>query len=172
MSFAICKEHTTTKRYCGEVSWGWYNLKAVEWKRKMGVQVFVEDENKGGVMRYKNCEGPKVPELYLLNRSVRSDEDTLGEDNKKSPDRLIQVPNKLWVGLYGWCDADTLHFAITGEHLDPETVCWFPEDRLPDGWVADGFWDGRVRLDWNRRGGCDPYYGARSAKKVPLKPQT
>jgi len=28
MSFAICKEHTTTKRYCGEVSWGWYhNLK-------------------------------------------------------------------------------------------------------------------------------------------------
>ncbi len=26
MSFAICKEHTTTKRYCGEVSWGWYYI--------------------------------------------------------------------------------------------------------------------------------------------------
>lgn len=146
------------------------NLQAVEWKRRMGVQVFVEDEAKGGVMRYRNSRGPKKPELYLINRSVTSDAGTLG-DNAKSPDGLLTVPNNLWLELYGWCDADTLHFAIATEHLDPKTWCWFPNDRLPDGdEVARGSSNGGgVGLRWNYRSSCNPDCGARSAKQVPLR---
>lgn len=143
------------------------NRMAVDWKKKLGVDVYEEVD----VMKYKNSKGPKESELYLINRSVRPDEDTLGE-NAKSPDGLIQVPNKLWIGLYGWCDADSLYFAITGEHLDPETWTWFPEDRLSDGRVACGHWDPgsrEVRFLWSHRGLCHPHDGARSARKVPLK---
>jgi len=146
------------------------NQTAVEWKRRMGVTVFVEGEDKGGVMRYKHSKGLFVPELYLLNRSVRPDEDTIGNKNAKSPDGLIQVPNKLLIGLFGWCDADSLHFAVTGKHLDPDTVCWFPHDRFPGGKVARGYWFGRkVNLYWYYADFCLLCCGARSAKKVPLK---
>ena len=142
------------------------NRKAVDWKKKMGETEPYEEVD---VMGYKNSGGPNEPELYLLNRSVRPDEDTLGK-HAKSPDALIQVPNKLWIGLYGWCDADTLHAAIAGKHLDPETWCWFPKDRLPDGKVAHGHSSsGPARLLWDYRGYCTPLGGARSAKKVPLK---
>lgn len=144
------------------------NRMAVEWKRQMGEEVFEEAD----VVEYKNSEGPPTHELYLLNRSVSPDKETLGK-HAKSPDGLIQVKDRLWIGLFSWCDADTLYLAITGKHLDPETWCWFPEDRLPGGReVAGGSsYGGEVRLDWGDRDGCSPSYGARSAKKVPLKPQ-
>ncbi len=145
------------------------NRMAVDWKKKMGVEVYEEDAHRGGVMMYKNSEGLKKSELHLINRSVRPDEGTLGE-NAKSPDGLLLVPNTLWIGLYGWCDAGTLYFAITGEHLDHETLTLFPEDRLSGRHVSDGDWCvNRVRFSWSHRGDCDPYCGARSAKKVPLK---
>ena len=149
------------------------NRMAVDWKKKMGVEVYEEDAHRGGVMMYKNSKGLKESELHLINRSVRPDEGTLGE-NAKSPDGLLLVPNTLWIGLYGWCDAGTLHFAITGEHLDHETLTLFPEDRLEDrlsgGHVSGGDWRGdRVWFDWSHRGDCYPCCGARSAKKVPLK---
>jgi len=141
------------------------NRNAIEWKLKMGETQPYEEVD---VMRYKNSKGLKAHELYLINRSLTPDEDTLG-DNAKSPDKLIEVPNKLWLGLYGWCDADTLHHAITGEHLDPNTCTWFPEDRLRGDGVAGGGGDGgRVWLCWYYADGCNPSYGARSAKKVPL----
>ena len=122
------------------------------------------------VMQYGNSKGPKVPELYLVNRSVKPDEDTLG-DNAKTPDELVKIKGKLWLNLFGWCDADTLHHAITGKHLDPETWTWFPNDRLPHGKVAYGRWDpddAGVYLRWyyaRYRHGCR---GARAAIKVPL----
>ncbi|MBI1975319.1 MAG: hypothetical protein HYS57_03090 [Parcubacteria group bacterium] len=145
------------------------NRMAIDWKKKIGE---IEPYEEMDVMRYKNSKGMREPELYLVNRSIRPDEDTLG-DNAKSPDGLIQVEGKLWIGLYGWCDADTLHAAITVKHLDPETWCWFPEDRLPDGRVAYGdSLDGQAGLYWFRAGYCLPAFGARSAKKVPLKPKT
>lgn len=146
------------------------NRMAVNWKKRMGVSVYEEDESKGGVMMYKNSQGLKDPELYLISRSVKPDTDTLG-NNAKSPDDLVKVPNKLWLGLFGWCDADTLHSVITGKHLDPETWSWFPEDRLRGGKVADGCWnpgDREVCLVWDYADRCNPYDGARSAKKVPL----
>ncbi|TSC58222.1 MAG: hypothetical protein Greene041679_154 [Parcubacteria group bacterium Greene0416_79] len=143
------------------------NRMSIEWKMKMGEGVPYEEAD---IMRYKNSGGPKEPELYLLNRSPRPDTDTLGE-HAKSPDDLVQVKGKLWVGLYGWSDADTLYAAITGKNLDTETWCWFPEDRLPGGKVASGDWDGgQAGFCWGYRGYCDPHGGARSAKKVSLRP--
>ncbi|MDP2593531.1 MAG: hypothetical protein Q8P52_02695 [bacterium] len=147
------------------------NQTAVDWMRRMGTTVFVEDENKGGVMRHKNSKGPSKPELYLINRSIRPDEDTLG-DNAKSPDELVKIQNKLWLDLFGWCDADTLHHAVMAEHLDPETWTWFPNERLPGGSVASGRWRPgyrRVRLGWRYSGYRYPRCGARSARKVPLR---
>ncbi|MBI2474491.1 MAG: hypothetical protein HYV68_02205 [Candidatus Taylorbacteria bacterium] len=142
------------------------NRLAVDWKKKLGISVYEEVD----VMGYKNSGGPKKPELYLINRSVRPDEDTLGEGNKKSPDQLIVVPKKIWAGLYGWCDADSLHFAITENHLDPETVTWFPKDRLADGRVARGDWYGaRVYLCWHYSDDCYPRYGARATEPVPFR---
>ena len=145
------------------------NRMAIEWKLKMGENKPYEEVD---VMKYTNSQGPKQPELYLINRSVKPDADTLG-NNAKSPYQLLQVVEKLWLGLFGWCDGDTLHHAITGEHLDPETTWpWFPNDRLSDGEVANGGWspdDRRVCLRWSRADGRGPSGGARAAKKVPLK---
>lgn len=144
------------------------NRMAVEWKLKVGENKPYEEVD---VMRYTNSQGPKQPELYLINRSIKPDADTLG-DNAKTPDQLVTIKGNLWLNLFGWCDADTLHHAITGGHLDPETWTWFPNDRLPGGGVAGGCWDldgALVCLYWLRAGYCDPRGGARAAKKVPLK---
>jgi hypothetical protein len=122
-------------------------------------------------MKYTNSKGLTDHELHLINRSVKPDADTLG-DNAKTPDQLLKIENKLWLGLYGWCDADTLHHAITGEHLDPDTWTWFPNDRLPGRGVAGGGWDPsnrRVCFSWCYAGSCRSNNGARAAKKVPLK---
>ncbi len=141
------------------------NRMAINWKKKLEVQVYEEVD----VMKFKNSAGPKTPEMYLINRSVKPDRDTLGK-NAKSPDQLIVVPNKIWLGLYGWADADTLHFAVTGDHFDPETVTWFPNDRLPGGRVARGSWGGtRVCFLWRYRDSCYSYYGARVAVPVPSR---
>ncbi|MDP3661560.1 MAG: hypothetical protein Q8R17_01800 [bacterium] len=144
------------------------NRHAIEWKLKMGENKPYEETD---VMKYTNSKGQKEPELYLINRSVKPDDDTLS-DYAKSPDQLVKIQNKLWLGLFGWCDADTMHHVVTGEHLDPETWTWFPEDRLRGGEVAYGYWHPgyrKVYLYWSYAGSCNPSYGARSAKKVPLR---
>ena len=147
------------------------NRMAVDWKKKLGIAVWEETD----VMKYKNSKGPKVPELGFISRSVRPDADTLGK-NAKSPNDLIKVKlQKLqaWLNLYGWCDAGNLHFKIINKHLDSgETLCWFPEDRLPGGRVARGFWradDGEAELSWFRADDCYPRLGARLAEFLPLK---
>lgn len=150
------------------------NRMAVDWKKKLGIVVWEETD----VMNYKNSKGPKIPELGFISRSVRPDADTLGK-NAKYPNDIIKVKlQKLqaWLNLYGWCDADNLHFKILGEHLDSgETFCWFPEDRLPDGSVACGGWyagRGEARLHWLRTVSCGPGFGARLAEFLPLKTQS
>jgi len=141
------------------------NRLAVDWKKKLGVVVYEEVD----VMRYKNSVGSKTPELFLISRSVCPDEDTLGK-KAMSPDQIVAVPNKIWIGLYGWCDADSLHFAITGNHLDLETVTCFPNDRLPDGFGARGSWRGaKVYLGWRYADRCHSHCGARAAVPVSLK---
>lgn len=145
------------------------NRMAVEWKIKMGENKPYEEID---VIKYSRSKGPKNHELLLINRSVKPDADTLG-DHAKSPDDLIQVKGKLWLNLFGWCDADTLHAAITGKHLDPETWTWFPNDRLPGGGVANGCWSPdrrQVCLGWGYAAGRHSSYGARVAILVPLTP--
>ena len=144
------------------------NRMAVKWKKKLGVVVYEEAD----VMKYSGSKGTKEPELLLINRSVNPDADTLN-NNAESSDQLIKISNKLWLNLFGWCDADSLYFAITGEHLDSETWTWFPNDRLSFGEVALGDWDpGRreVYLYWHYADYRSGDFGARSAIKVPLKP--
>jgi|GEM_PF-2501088 len=150
------------------------NRMAINWKKKLNVNVWEEVD----AMWYKNSKGPKVPQLSFIARSERPDENTLGE-NAKSPDGLIRMEllkGASWLNLYGWADADTLYFAITGKHLDPkDTVTWFPEDRLPDGNVVRGKgyagYDG-VGFHWYNSGYCDPCVGARLATHLPLKPKS
>ena len=150
------------------------NRMALDWKVKLGMNPsYEEDANLGGVMRYRNCEGPEVPQLGFINRSVRPDKNTLGDD-AKSPDGLLTVHNAKWLNLYGWSDADNLHFLITGQHLDSEeTLTWFPDDRLPGGeGVARGGWfayDARAYFDWYYGGHCFPRIGARLAKALSLR---
>lgn len=145
------------------------NRMALDWKVKLGMNKSYEETN---VMKYKNSEGPAVPELCFINRSVTPDKDTLGK-KAKSPDQLLAVPNSLWTNLYGWSDADNLHFLILGVHLDSgETVNWFPDDRLPAGNVAYGYWfvsDVRAEFLWYGSSFVYPSVGARLANSVPLR---
>ncbi|MEK7201279.1 MAG: hypothetical protein AAB737_01425, partial [Patescibacteria group bacterium] len=144
------------------------NSMAVEWKIKMGENKPYEEVD---VTQYKNSNGSKAHKLYLINRSVKPDADTLGE-NAKTPYQLVAIKDKLWLNLFGWCDADTLHHAITGKHLDSaETWTWFPADRLSDGRVAYGYWYSvydQVCLHWRYADHRYGYDGARSAIQVPL----
>ncbi len=143
------------------------NRDVVDWKKKLGVVVYEEAD----VMKYSGSTGSKESELLLVNRSLCPDDDTL-DDNAKTPDQLIQVPNRLWLHLFDWCDADNIHFVVTDEHLDLQTWTWFPHDRLPGGAVACGGWgpvNRGVYLYWGCRGYRGGLYGARSTKKVPLK---
>ncbi|TSC84492.1 MAG: hypothetical protein G01um101417_157 [Parcubacteria group bacterium Gr01-1014_17] len=108
------------------------NKMAVEWKRKMGVSVWVQVD----VMRYKNAKGPRVSELYLINRSLYPDR-CAAHKEARNPKRFI-TRRTLLCGLYEWCDADSFQFSLTGEHLDPKSFppTWFPGDRLSDGRIA------------------------------------
>jgi hypothetical protein len=129
-----------------------------------------EDQN---VMKYSNSSRLQVPELYYINRSVTPDANTLG-DNSMSPDKLIEVRDTLWTNLYGWSDADNLHFLITGNHLDSgETQTYFPNDRLSCNTEV-------VRGDWNVNSAqaefflgycdfCHPNIGARVARGFELR---
>lgn len=111
------------------------NRMAMNWRVKLG-ELAPQEEVK--VDEYTNSEGPKVPELYYINRSVKPDPYTLGE-NAESPDGNVES-KRPWLGLYGWSDADLLHFLITGVHLDSgNSWTWFPNDRLPgDSEIACG----------------------------------
>jgi hypothetical protein len=146
------------------------NRIALDWKVKLGMKPSYEEAD---VMKYRNAEGPKVPQLFFINRSVKPDADTLGK-KAKSPDGLMEVPNTIWTGLYGWSDADNLHFLITSTHLDSgETWTWFTDDRLPgDKKVAFGFWApsfDQAYFCWYSRNDCYPFIGGRVAKALSLK---
>ena len=147
------------------------NRMALDWKVKLGMKPSYEEVD---VMKYGGSNGSQVLELYYINRSVTPDVDTLG-DNAKSPDQLIKVSDTFWINLYGWSDADNLHFLITGTHLDSRnTWTWFPKDGLPgDGKIASGYWnssDDKASFSWYYRDVCYPAVGARVARFFSLKP--
>lgn len=148
------------------------NRMALEWKKKLGVSVREEED----VMRYTNSDGSKVHQLGFITRSTRPDVNTLGE-NKKSPINLRKVKMEelhAWLNLFGYADADNLHFLITKEHLDnEETLTWFPDDiLLPSREVGCGHWhSGRqqVKFRWHDAEHCNPYFGARLVEFFELR---
>lgn len=150
------------------------NRIALDWKVKLGMKKSYEEVD---VMKYCNSEGPKVPELHCINRSIRPDENTLGR-NSKSPDNLPRViEGTIWTGLYGWSDADNLHYLINGIHLDSgETWTWFPDDRFQgNSRVAVGAWrmgKAQAGFIWYCRDYRDLCIGTRLAKSISLRSQS
>ncbi len=149
------------------------NRMALDWKMKLGMNASYEEAD---VMKYKNSRGLDISQLGFIKRSIRPDADTLGK-NAKSPDGLLEVKvekNQNWINLFGWSDADNLHFLITDEHLDSgETLTWFPDDRLPGGErVAHGYWvvdSAQADFRWHSRGLCSPSLGARLVEFFALR---
>ncbi len=169
------------------------NRMAMDWKEKLGIVVWEYVD----VMQYKNSEGPKIPELYYINRSLKPDGDTLS-GNAASPNSLVEIlfnmedTTKSWTNLYGYSDADNLYFSITGKHLDSnrtwflhpfnfnpnQTLTWHPDDRLSSDHVALSGWlpphYGGVCL-WSSKflwSSCvysAPYIGARLATSIPIR---
>lgn len=142
---------------------------AMDWKVKLGMASYEEVD----VMNYIEANGSQVPELYYINRSIEPDTNTLG-DHAKSPDDLIKMSNTIWTNLYGWSDADNLHYLITGNHLDSgKAWTWFPNDRLPgDEGVASGYWSlsfARAWFYWCYRYCRFQDVGARVATSLPLR---
>jgi len=120
------------------------------------------------VMKYAGSEASKEPTLHFIENSVRPDKDSMN----LSPDDLRATGNN-YLRLRGYALALAVYHFATGEYLDPETFTWFPEDRLPDGRVAFGFWrpsDHRVRFSWSRPDARGSDGGARVAMPVSLKP--
>jgi hypothetical protein len=145
------------------------NRMAIDWKIRLGMPEPYEETD---VMKYENSEGPEVPTLGFVSRLVRPHNSTLGVHAKSSTD-LLKVKmdkNQKWLNLYGWSDADNLHFLITRQHLDPETWNWSPEDQLPDGGVAHCSSRGdRSQFAWDYEDYCDSRIGARLATFFSLK---
>ena len=143
------------------------NRTALDWKVKLGMNASFEEMD---VTRYDNSEGPKVPKLYYINKSVEPDRDTLGK-NSKFPEDLVKM-GKPWLDLYGWSDADNLHFMITRVHLDSQkTQTLFPNDRRHNFGIGVGCWNvfyAQARFSLGHSIAC-PDVGARQATPLSLK---
>lgn len=132
--------------------------------KRQGLAVWEETD----VIKYAGSEAGEAPTLHFIENSERPNEDTMN----MSPDQLRDT-KKSYLRLRGYGLAFAVYHFATRKHLDPETFTWFPEDRLPGGWVARGFWgpaSREVLFDWDdpddRRACC----GARVAIPVSLKP--
>lgn len=136
------------------------NRDAVNWAKQLNTDIWEEVD----VNNYSGSEATGKPTLIFIRRSLRPDEDTLTKDGL-SPEALAKRPTT-WLTLRGYVLADMLHFKVTGEHLDPQTWTWFPNNRLPRGGVACGSWApgrGEVGLRWSRADCACSRGGARSA---------
>lgn len=108
------------------------NRDTLEFLKKLGLNSWEETD----VMRYSGSEASGAPTLHLIQNSIRPDEDTMGQ----SPDQLVATNNN-WLDLRGYGLGFGLHHKVTKKYLDPKTFTWFPNNRLPDGRVADGDWN-------------------------------
>ncbi len=118
------------------------------------------------VMKYAGSEAGEAT-LHFINNSLSPDEDTM---NKTAFDLLHT--KKSFLRQRGYCLAFGVYYFATGEHLDPKTFNWFPEDHLPNQYVACGSWHvpgKRVRFSWGEK--VSPYTGggARLAIQAPLR---
>lgn len=117
------------------------------------------------VMMFDGSEVGTEPTLCFINNSSDPDEDTM----RRSPNQLLKT-GKEWLGLRGYGLAFALYHFATGTHLDPETLTWFPKDRLPGNGVACCGWRGRkVKFQWFYSGRRGQKRGARMVVPAPLK---
>lgn len=129
-----------------------------------GLAVYEEAD----VMRYKGSEQSDAPTLHFIDDSVTPDADTMG----LSPNDLRKT-KKSYLRLRGYGLAFAVYHFTTGKYLDPETFTWFPEDRLSDGRVANGYWSPgsrKVRFYWRFSDNRDSRSGGRVAIPVPRNP--
>lgn len=135
---------------------------------KLGLNPWEETD----VMEYSGSKANSVPSLQLIANSARPDADTLTSPGQ-SPDDLLRT-GKSYLRFRGYGLASGLLFSTKKEHLDPEeTWTWFPEDRLADGYVANGCWRpvyGQLRFNGGNPGHRYPLCGARVAISCPLAP--
>lgn len=120
------------------------------------------------VNSYSNSSASGKPRLFLIERSERPTADTMG----MSPDQLIATKRE-FIGLGAYALAMGQYFMATGKYLDEPTWTWFPNDRLPSGYVARGHWgpgSRQVGFRWSRPSHGSSNAGAREAISVPLKP--
>jgi hypothetical protein len=141
------------------------NRKVFAFLQKLGLNPWEETD----VMRYANSGASDNHRLFLIANSERPDKDTMG----LSPNKFRQT-QKLFLGLCGYGMAMGFYHEVAKEYLDPkETFTWFPEDRLPDGSVARGYWysdNHEVRFYWSYPAREFVDGGARLAISVPFKP--
>ena len=120
------------------------------------------------VMGYYGAQSKGRPTLCLINDSDRPDQDTMG----LSPDQLLAT-GKSYLGLRGYGLVQALRKFSERDFIDLETLTWFPEDRLPGGYVARGFWypDRRqVEFYWSFPGYRHSHCGGRVVIHCPLVP--
>ena len=119
------------------------------------------------VMKYAGAEAGKESTLHFIENSVRPNKDSMN----LSPNQLRET-GKNYLRLRGYGLAMALYHFATREYLDSETFTWFPEDRLPDGGVADGYWFPsyrKVGFYWGSPYDRYSSSGARVAMPVPLR---
>jgi len=129
----------------------------------LGLNVYEETD----VMNYASSAMSGAPTLHLIENSIIPNADTMG----KSPNDLRET-KKLYLRLRGYGLAFALCFSAKKVWLDSQTWTWFPEDRLSDGDVANGYWDPgyrKVGFDWSDPGDRRSSSGARVAMPVSLK---
>jgi len=142
---------------------GFTNREMVE-KALKGQNIGVYEEI--DVMNYYGAQSLGRQALWLINGSIRPDEDTMG----LSPNQLLAT-GKTYLGLRAYGLAQAKQKFLKQVLLDSKTYCWFPENRLPDGSVAHGNWypdPGEVRFRWLSPSNRYPSGGARVAITVPL----
>ncbi len=138
------------------------NRDAFKLLKKLGLNPWEETD----VMKYAGSEKSGKPTLHFIQNSKKPDEDTMD----LSPNDLRKT-GKSYLRLRGYALAMAVYNFATGEHLDPETFTWFPEDRLSGGSVAYGYWrpDYRgVRFYWTCPDSRHSRSGARVAMSVTL----
>jgi len=128
--------------------------------KDLGLSVYEEVD----VMSYDGAEANKSPTLQLIANSIKPDAWTLTNPGT-SPNQLLATGRR-FLRLRSYGLAFALRKFVKNDYLDPETWTWFPEDRLPDGLVANGRWHpdtGEVGFYGFRPGYRHPPHGARVA---------
>ncbi|MEK9131749.1 MAG: hypothetical protein AAB447_02475 [Patescibacteria group bacterium] len=118
------------------------------------------------VTRYSGSEATGRPTLRFIERSARPTEDTMG----LSADEMVAT-KRTFLDLRGYVIAFATYFKATKGFLDSETWTRFPNNRLPDGKVAHGYWhpgSSEVRFSWYYSDNRDSCIGAREAVECSL----